>query len=71
MSLSVRPSRAVLPILMSDGILLVRLVVCAGVHVTQVVSGANRCSVHMDVYADVLVVSTTMYPTVMVIRLSV
>ena len=52
------PHRAVLPILMPDGILLTRLVVDEGVHVTQVVAGGGRFTVHVDVYANVLVVMT-------------
>ena len=56
---------------MPGGILLTRLVIGVGVHVTQVVAGADRCTMHMDVYADVLVVMITMYPTLMVVRLSV
>ena len=46
MSLLVRPHRVVLPILLPGGILLTRLVIGVGVHVTQVVAGADRCTVH-------------------------
>ena len=55
------------PILKPGGVLLTRLVIGVGVHVTQVVAGLNRLTVHMDVYADILVVNTTLYLTLMVI----
>ena len=31
------------------------------------VSGVNRCTIHMDVYANVLVVRITKYPTLMAV----
>ena len=64
------PHRAVLPILMRDGILLTRLVVGTGVHITEVVSGGNRLTIHVNVYASVLVVGTMRYPTLLVVHLS-
>ena len=59
------PHRAVLAILLPEGVrvLLTRLVVGSGVHMTEVVSGINRCTIHMDIYANVLVVRITKYPT--------
>ena len=63
------PHRAVLPILMRDGILLTRLVVGTGVHITEVVSGGNRLTIHVNVYASVLVVRTMRYPTLLVVHL--
>ena len=64
------PHRAVLPILMCDGILLTRLVFGTGVHITEVVSGGNRLTIHVNVYASVLVVRTMGYPTLLVVHLS-
>ena len=71
MSLLVRPHRTVLPFLMPGGCPLTRLVVGVGVHVTEVVAGLDRLTVHMDVYAHVLVVKITVYPTLLVVHLSV
>ena len=62
------PHRAVLP--MRDGIILTRLVVGTGVHITEVVSGGNRLTIHVNVYASVLVVRTMRYPTLLVVHLS-
>ena len=64
------PNRAVLAILMPGGINVTRLVVGVGVHVTQVVTGLTRLTVHADVYGDVLAVRHTLYPTLMVVYLS-
>ena len=66
------PQRAVLPILMCDGILLIRLVVGTGVHIAEVVSGPNLLTIHMhvNVYARVLIVRTMRYPTLLVVHLS-
>ena len=71
MSLLVRPNRVVLPILIPGGIPLTRLTVGVGVYVTQVVVGTHRCTLHMDIYADVLVARITVYPMLMVVHLSV
>ena len=71
MSLLVRPHRTVLPILMPGGCPNTRLVIGVGVHVTEVVAGLNRLIVHMDVYAHVLAVKITVYPTLLVVHLSV
>ena len=62
-SLLVHPNRAVLAVLIPGGIEVTRLVVGMGVHVTQVVTGLTRLTVHADVYGDVLVVRQTFYPT--------
>ena len=70
MSLLVQSYGAVLAILMPHGILLTRLIVDAGVHVAEVVAGTGRVTVHMRVYTNVLRVRTTMYPTLMVVHLS-
>ena len=59
------PHRAVLPILMHDG-----MVVGTGVHITEVVSSGNRLTIHVNVYASVLVVRTMRYPTLLVVHLS-
>ena len=64
------PQRAVLPILMCDGILLIRLVVGTGVHIAEVVSGPNLLTIHVNVYARVLIVRTMRYPTLLVVHLS-
>ena len=70
MSLLVQPHRMVLLILMPGGVLLIRLVNGVGVHVSQVVTSLDRLTVHVDVYGDILVVRTTVYPTLMVVHLS-
>ena len=49
MSLLVQPHRMVLPILMPGGILLTRLVIGVGVHVTQVVAGLDNTPVYIQV----------------------
>ena len=64
------PQRAVLPILMCDGILLIRLVVGTGVHIAEVVSGPNLLTIHVNVYARVLIARTMRYPTLLVVHLS-
>ena len=72
MSLLVRPHAVVVPVRMVEGVRLFRLVVGEGVRVTETVTGLGRMTLHLSVYADVLLVDTTIYHTsLMVVRLSV
>ena len=48
-----------------------RLVVGDGVRVTETVGGLGRITLHLLVYADVLVIDTTVYPSLMVVQLHV
>ena len=70
LSIMSRPHRAVLPVLIQDGVLLTRLVVGPSIHIAEVVSGATRLTVHMDIYGSVLMVTITNYPILMVVCLS-
>ena len=63
MRLLVHPNRVALPVLLSEGILLTRLVIGRGVHVTEVITSIERLIVHVDVYSDILFVDTTVYQT--------
>ena len=65
------PHRVVLLVFFLNEVLLVRLVVNKGVRVTEFVTGMGRSIIHAEVYGDVLVVATTIYPTLMVVQLSV
>ena len=71
LSIMSQPHRAVLSVLIRDGVLLTRLVVGPGIHITEAVSGAEQLTVHMDIYGSVLVVTIIDYLTLMVVRLSV
>ena len=48
-----QPHRAVLPVLIQDGVLLTRLVVDPSIHITEVVSSVERLTLHMDIYSSV------------------
>ena len=61
----------VLAILVPEGVLLTRLVVDVGVYVTEMVTGPDRLTLHVTVYANVLRFGTLVYPTLLVVRLSV
>ena len=71
LSIMSEPHRAVLPVLMRDGVLITRLIVGPGIQIVEVVSGATRLTVHMNIYGHILVVRITNYPILMVVRLSV
>ena len=68
MSLLVGPHRVVLPILIPRGVALTRLIIGVDVHVTEMVTSVSRLTVHVNVYGDVLVVNTDVYPRLMVVR---
>ena len=65
------PRRVAFPVIFPEGVLLSRLVVGAGVEVTEVITNVERLIVHAEVYGNVLVVNTDVYPTLIVVRLSV
>ena len=69
--LLVHPHRVVCPVFFPDGVVLLCLVAGDGVKVTEFVSGMGRCTIHADVYGDRLLIGTTIYPSLMVVRLSV
>ena len=71
MSLLVRPTRVMLAVLMSAGIVVSRVVAGVGVRVTQVVVSSGRLTVYVDVYGDVLAVKEIKYPVLLVVHLSV
>ena len=71
MRLLVRPHSVVLPVRLPEKVVLTRLVMNCGVKVTEVVTRIDFLTIHMQVYADVLKVDLTIYPTLMVVRLSV
>ena len=62
MQLLLRPHRVVLPVLMSEGILLTRLIMGRGVNLMELVTSTERLTIHVDVYSDTLFVDTTVYP---------
>ena len=64
--LLVHPHQVVFP----KGVQLTRLVVGMGVRVTKIVTGINQTTIHADVYGDVLAVGATIYPTLLVVWLS-
>ena len=66
-----RPHRAVLPVLIQDGVLITRLIVGPGIQIAEMVFGATRLTIHLNIYGSVLVVTITNYPILMVVRLSV
>ena len=70
MSLLVRSHVVTLTFRLPDGVSLTRLVVGAGILVTEVVNTGERMIINMRVYADALVVGTTRYPILMVVNLS-
>ena len=59
------------PQLMSEGILLTRLIMGRGVNLIELVTSTERLTIHVDVYSDTLFVDTTVYPTLYVMRLFV
>lgn len=69
--LLVHPHVVVLPINLIEGVVMFRLVVGDGVRVTETVGGLGRITLHLLVYADVLVIDTTVYPSLMVVQLHV
>ena len=71
LSIMSEPHRAVLPVLMRDGVLITRLIVGPGIQIVEVVSGATRLTVHKNIYGCILVVRITNYPILLVVRLSV
>ena len=68
--LLVHPHQVVCPVIFPDGVLLLRLVVGDGVRVTQFVNRMGHCTIHVDVYGDTLLIGTTIYPSLMVVQLS-
>ena len=70
MSLLVRSHVVNLTFRLPNGVSLTRLVVGAGVLVTEVVNTGERMIINMRVYGDALVVGTTRYPILMVVNLS-
>ena len=53
----------VLPVRLPERVVLTRLVINCGVKVTEVVTGTDFLTIHLQVYADVLKVDLTIYPT--------
>ena len=66
-----RPHCVVLPVRLPERVVLTRLVIFYGVQVTEVVTGVDFLTIHMRVFADTLKVDLTIYPTLLVVRLSV
>lgn len=71
MRLLVQPHCVVLPVRLPERVVITRLVMNCGVKVTEVVTGIDFLTIHLQVYADMLKVDLTIYPTLMVVRLSV
>ena len=67
----VRPHRVVLPVLLLDGIVLTRLIMGRGVNLVELVTSTERLTIIVDVYSDTLLIDTTVYPTLYVMRLHV
>ena len=65
------PHRAVLPLLLRDGVLITRLIVGPEIQIIEVVSSATRLTVIMNISGRILVVRITNYPILMVVHLSV
>ena len=71
MRLLVRPHWVVLPVLMLEGILLTWLIMGRGVNLIELVTSTERLTIYVDVFSDTLFITTTVYPTLYVMRLFV
>ena len=71
MRLLVRPYTVALPVCVPECVILTRLIMGGGVRVTEVVTGVDRLTIHLQMYADILRVDITAYPILMVVCLSV
>lgn len=71
-NLLVRPHHVVIPVHVR-GVRLTRLLVDPGIYVTEVVTGTERMTIYVQVYADTdfLRINAIIYPSLLVVRLSV